>query len=195
MESTKAKQLGFFTGIKLVHLGKRDGKVSLPRKDETGRWNSAYMQKEIDSLAQYVSQEWENTEIANTKPYSEKERIRSEVRQNKKFLENLLLSSPKEWEKATTGNYFTRKQELESAIDKMNIRCSELTQQVAERERITRLNCEKAANHCRQRIDAYWCGAMKTHSLVVELPPLPPRLPDTFESEQTYFSHHNSEER
>jgi hypothetical protein len=195
MEVAKAKQLGFFTGIKLTHLGKRDGKMSLPRKDETGLWNSAYMQKEVDSLAQYISQEWENTEKANANPFSESERIRIEMQQDKKFLENLLLTPPKEWKKTATGDYFTRKQELEKAIDEMTIRFSELTQQIAEREHITRLNCEKAANHCKQRIDAYWCGVLKKHTLVNELPPIPPGLPDMLASEKTYFSHHNSEER
>lgn len=213
----KARQLGLVESFRMVRIGRKDGRIGLPKPDEQNKWSSPQLRKESDAYREFHAAAWARAEIELANIHVEAENLFREIRRSEKQLEALLVAAPseitteqlnrrysgeetldvdvinarrrKEYAKEN-AQFAAKKQGLETYLEQAYVRMLKLNAQIMQVEGATRLTCEKVRNHSMLRIDAYWQGTHKTHAKADSLPPEPLFICPDSKSEELYLSAH-----
>jgi hypothetical protein len=169
--------------------GLRDGRLGLPRKDETGNWTSPQVQRELDAYNEFTECEWLLCEEATAELHIAAEKLFQEIKrmksQFKNFSDDLRYSGE---EGLNTWIVKERRRKERSRLEQAESRFNELMQKTAETENQARLKCERVKCHIAGRIAIYWLGCMEANPNAENMPPVPPALHAC--GEDTYMSQH-----
>jgi hypothetical protein len=78
----------------LTLKGKRDGKIGLPRQDETGGWSSPQYNKEAKAYYEFTAKRWMQTEDENSKLHRKIAAMERNISNKQKQLEELTAKPP-----------------------------------------------------------------------------------------------------
>jgi hypothetical protein len=212
LNNARAIQLSPIEAFLLTLKGKRDGKIGLPRKDETGGWSSPQCSKEAKAYYEFTAKRWMQTEDENAKLHREIAAMERNISNKQKQLDQLKSQAPSAPDLSFTylseaeidpailqnrrqreharanGRYFAKCNELRNYIEQAQDKISDCKATVAESENITRLICERAKHRTEQRISAYRYGLLCTNANT-SVPVNPLKIAES-NAEQVYFTHH-----
>lgn len=182
----------------LFFHGKSDGKEGIPQTDETNRWMSPFISKELHSAETFIAHQWAEHEIFVFNQQEELNQLSVKIDELEVQKQEKLALAPKaltedesrrKFEKEEGGNtevlrkrrleewtksnasYFTRMRNLVIEINTLKNRRADLLGIIDEAACVTRLICEKKRNLHRQRIDSYYRGVLVTHVDNKKMPP------------------------
>lgn len=185
----RAKQIGIFEAWYMKKMGIRDGKLGLPRKDDTEHWTSPQVSKELDAYNEFTENAWLACEEITASLHIDSEKLYQKLERIKIQFQD--FSSDRKYQGedgiASSITRARRMKEL-SPLEEASSRLNEIRAQIAETENLTRLKCEKVKCHSAGRLAAYWHGCLKSNINTESIPPAPPELHTS--GEDTYMNQH-----
>ena len=185
----RAKQIGIFEAWYMKKMGIRDGKLDLPRKDDSGHWTSPQVSKELDAYNEFTENAWLACEEITAPLHIDSEKLYQKLEHIKTQFQNFSADRKYQGEDGIASSIIRARRvkellPLEEASDSLN----EIRSQIAEIENLTRLKCEKVKCHSAGRLAVYWHGCLKSNINAESIPPAPPELHAS--GEDTYMSQH-----
>jgi hypothetical protein len=190
-KSHRTARIGRLEAWFMRNKGLHDGRLGLPRKDETGKWTSPQVQRELDAYSEFTECEWLLCEEATAELHIATERLFQEIKrmqsQFQNFPDDLRYLGEENLDDWVVQQ---RRRKKLSCLEQAENRFNEQIQQIAEIENQSRLKCERVKCHIAGRIAVYWIGCMESNPHAENLPPAPPAM-HAF-GEDTYMSQHRS---
>jgi len=182
-------KVGWMRAIFFEVRGRIDGKLDLPRLDEKNLWVSPFIEKEKHIVETFKAQKWGEHEIIVSEKQEKVIQLKTEIENIETLLLHKKSQTPKiiekdlklvlkqeretdpevvqsrrqnEWNKKNS-NFFAEMKELECKMNDLKQYQAKLLADIYESVCIVRLVCEKKHNLCRQIIDIYFQGVLKTH--------------------------------
>lgn len=192
--TVRPEQLNFFERMKMELIGRRDGKIGLPKSNAEGAYLSPQVCKEEKAFQKFTEQAWLRLEQDSSEKRVEMSRLRAEVEEMQRRMESLDLDqrSPGEEELPLFIIRDRRMKQFAPLRDSLR-RIHELKAELVQMENETRLLCAEAASHSGGRMAAYWRGCFKTNTMG-DLPPVPTFSPAPT-GELIYEKQHHDQER
>ena len=199
----RARRVGWLEAIPLKLSGHKDGSRGLPKKDDSGKWTSAVMSREIHSFKEFCDRTWGRLQIDLEEHFSrlgylegEAERLGKRLEEIQKELERVegtttsvsiterhrgeeLLSENQIKNRRIRENakrlqpYRSAKQKLQTELRECLQEAIAIRSEITEANHAARLICERVMDHTRQRIDVYWDAALDSHSEREKIPVIP----------------------
>ena len=218
LRRAKAKRLGPIEALSMKLLGRGDGRDGLPRKSQTGGWESPRLRKEANAYYEFCDRAWGATQLQLAETYKKAGVLIDVIKRKEEMLEQLTGEAPvqpgaayfetrKNGEEDLTDDqirvrrsreilkqnapYHAKVRAIEAEIETAYSQLRELQNHIAETNNGTRLVCERLKSHTEQRRDAYWNAAIRTHPAKETMPVTPEVLPES-EAEQIYTAHHKN---
>ena len=88
MKNCTARQIGILEAYSMRKKGLRDGRLGLPRKDETGNWTSPQVQRELDAYNEFTECEWLLCEEVTAELHIAAEKLFQEIKRMKSQFQN-----------------------------------------------------------------------------------------------------------
>lgn len=217
VQNGRVHYLGPLERLTLSIAGRIDGARSQPREISDGSWSSPLIRKETDALEEHCDRVW-GTELVRLEPYhvrigqlvTDIARLERQLRKSETedvpVKEEFLAMRKRGEEQLTDAQVCARRQReydrrvdaarsrtdaVENTLAAHYLELAKLHSIVTDAENEARLCCERVTNHTKQRIDAYWRAALRTHPEQQRMPAYLLPLPET-NAERTYFQLHSS---
>lgn len=210
--------IGFWTALQLKLAGKRDGTNGLPRLEEGGRWNSAFIDHEYNRYEEFCSRMWAMLQLENEAAYvrlgmmmDQLEKTQSQLAQardqlsvahrdelqvgvarqeGEEMLREYQVRSRRSAEKGRRMAPFQNQvKTLEQQRTQLIDDFSELRSNLLESENTIRLICHRMEEDMRQRLDVYWNAVLKHHPDQARMPAAP-EVRTSCRAEQAYLALH-----
>ena len=208
-------RLGIGEKISLSHRGKQDAKNGLLRETEKG-WSSPALAGEKAAYEEFCAKTWASHQIAMKKSYEEagslKERIlrlKEEISEAEAEIEELENVKPEFYRKFGEDNVsetqvrarrerehdsrvrekVQARKELGRALAQDREELDRIRNRILEADHAVRMICEKAGEHTKLRMAAYWNAAVKKHAEANRIPAVPD-LELANDAERVYLSGH-----
>ena len=208
LKKARGEKIGFVESIPLRIAGRCDGAKGLPKPDADGVWASSVSTKEIHSYKEFCDRAWARVQLDLSEDYSRLEFLsemmavlKEQLDTAKKHLDEantgeLVDKERKSGEELLSATQVRNRRAREhhktlspfrDTVHSLEVEIRELLQEATViRSRIievtngTRMICEKAKDHTRQRIDVYWNATLKNHPQKESVPVTPTirMLPD-----------------
>ena len=218
-KSAKAKTIGFFSGLRFRRMGRRDGKIGLPKETADGTWDSPCIEMLNKAFSQRQDEEYRNCAEETKELQIKCEELALEIIRQEKVLDELsiTLAGSAASEETLLVRFSgedhlpenavrarrQREHDARFAIEREKAASSEsflrvaysevaaLKAKIAEYETDTRLRVERVRANTDERILIYYHSAMRVHPLRDNMPAVP-KLTAT-NGEATYLSSRNAE--
>ena len=183
---SRRSRLGWFEKLMLKALGRKDGRNDLPSPDETGRWMSSTIQKELNScceahnmvyrsLYEHLDDKYKEAGLLTDKlerlsvnmtglqqaipePPTELDLSERKYGEEKLSESQIRERRRREYERSIEG-ILSKISDLQSEIDTKIDELLEIKNYLVEKQEEAELLCEKLKCHTMQRIDYYWSAA------------------------------------
>ena len=186
----RAKQIGFFEALHMRRIGVRDGKIGLPREDDTRNWVSPQVRMELEAFNEFNEKAWLQCEEMTADLHIEVEKLHQELERFKSQFQDFTADRKYHGEEGiSTSIIRARRMKELSPFEKVSDRLTLIKALIAETENITRLKCERVQCHVAGRLAEYWRGCLQSNINSESIPPVPPALHAC--GEDTYMSQHN----
>lgn len=217
LDKGKIKNIGIFENIRLRMSGTSDGARGFPRCIGEGKWQSAFIDKEVNAYEEFCSRMWGGLQIEVEDDFKRIgelidsiKHLWSELDKAQDYLSNQskddpALSMRKKGEERLKESQVKarrtreRNKRLAPAKNKISTLESKITTQIEEflelknyvdeASNTTRMICNRVKDHTLQRIDVYWNYALRKHPDSMEIPTVP-HVDLTFDAEKVYMTPH-----
>lgn len=217
LEKGKIKNIGIIENIRLKLAGNSDGARGFPRCSEGNKWQSAFIDKEVNAYEEYCSRIWGSLQIEAESDYKRIGELIDSINhlwiELEKAKENLsnqsnhneFLSVRKKGEDRLTESQVKARRareqnkrlaparnkiaELESKIVAQTEELIELKNAVDEASNTNRMICNRLKDHTFQRIDIYWNYALRKHPDALIMPTVP-YVDLSYDAERVFITPH-----
>lgn len=198
----RIKGVGFFEKICLKSVGFIDGKRNLPRENQSGKWVSPHLDREVRSYDEFTSRMWGHLQIEEEAAYAHLGELMDSLVHTRNLLEEAMIDLDKATEdeksadisrkygesRLTEGQVIARRanekakrmaplhdrvSSLQSKLSSEIDEFSNLRNRILEDNNSTRMICNRVKDHLYQRMDVYWNAAMRKHSDNAQMPVVP----------------------
>lgn len=217
LDKGKIKNMGIIEKIRLKLAGNSDGARGFPRCSEGNKWQSAFIDKEVNAYEEYCSRIWGSLQIEAESDYKRIGELIDSINhlwiELEKAKENLsnqsnhdeFLSVRKKGEDRLTESQVKARRareqnkrlaparnkiaELESKIAAQTEELIELKNAVDEANNTNRMICNRLKDHTFQRIDIYWNYALRKHPDALIMPTVP-YVDLSYDAEMVFITPH-----
>lgn len=189
-KKSKAKRIGFIEARPVRKKGRIDGKLGLPRQDESGNWTSPYMQRELSAFREHTKRVWLQVEVNTAELHVQAEQLRQKiirVKDNRRNISGNLDVRYTGEENLDSWIIQGRRSKDLSAIEHLEDDYIDIVNQILEVENAARLFCLQIEEHTFGRLNIYWNGCLETNPNE-NIPPVPTVIHS--DAEAAYMKRH-----
>lgn len=184
LRKAKPKQIGWFEKRALVRIGKKNGKIGLPREGADGKWNSPFIAKELKIYEELIARLLGEYQTNNEESFAKINVLLDRLEENKKTLEGLDAVS---YERKNGESKMSDKQIVARRLSERGRLTGPLKKQIAddtrelidlihkvEEERNTiAMICQRVKERTMARLTVYWEAAFTYHTDNSRMPVVP----------------------